>query len=214
MPATKNRVFCATWGLTMFLTAILILGGIRWSGLYTNDWGFKQPKKRNLLAEAIGSLKTNGPGSAEDLLEALDEYKQKIADGVLHGTAIQDSDNKKDYAILERIIAENIIAEPAVSSHLNATWVKPVIRLKLTYADIVGDGELVEPTFYALETQKQKKKPADKPSEEAAAQEDNQEDAQLTDDTQNQQNTTEIEEEQALLNQNKDQQTPADNKQP
>ena len=250
MPETKKRVFCAAWGLTMFLAALLIVGGIKWSGLYTNDWGFKQPEQRNLLAEAVAALKTDGSSSDEDLLEALDEYKQKVAEGipaepptvngyiygvlpdenlalgrilvahrrrgilkhcaVLHGAAIRDSDSKKDYTSLERYVAENVIEEPAVSSHLNATWVKPIIRLKLTFADIVGDGELVEPAFYSLETRKQKQKTANKPNEDAAIEEEKQEDAQEADDTTDQGN----EQEETLLDENDEQQTPDSNRQP
>lgn len=81
MPETRKRLWFLAWGITMIITSNLIIGGIKYSGIYTNDWGFKQPK-RNLLAEGASQLGGMGKATDKDLLEELEEYKEKKAAGL------------------------------------------------------------------------------------------------------------------------------------
>lgn len=193
MPETRRRVWIAIWGVTMIFAANVVVGGFKYSGLYTSDWGFEQPESdRNLLAEALQHLKKGGGDDvdAEELIEDLKQYQAQLAAGlpaeppttevcvygflrdgdyeigrllvarrskgllkhcaVLKGQDIYQSDGGENYTVLTRVVAENLTEEPAVSSMLNATWVRPSVQINVTFEDIVGDGELVGPKFHSI----------------------------------------------------------------
>ncbi len=189
MPTTRKRLWFATWGLTMIIAANVCVGGIRYSGLWTNDWGFKSPpRKRNLLAQAVAASQGGKKTARDDgdLMEELDKYKENQAAGrpatpptvegvvygfladetlelgrilvarhkagqlqhcaVIAGHTIDDA----SYTALARMAAENLDTEPAIRSLLNANWVRPVIRMKLRFEGVAGEGELVNPRFVSL----------------------------------------------------------------
>lgn len=190
MPETRKLVWFGSWGLTMILAANVCVGGIKYSGLYTNDWGFKQPKRKksNLMgaiAEVAGEKKKSK--EEEEVEEELEEFLEAKRSGapakppvintfvygfladdshelgrillahrkggrLLHAAVIKGSDlDDETYTVLERMVGENLTEAPAVSSSLNAYWVKPTIKVRMTFEGFAGGGELLKPSFKSLE---------------------------------------------------------------
>lgn len=64
LPASVNRVNTGVWCLTAMLSAVTIVGGIRYSAIF-DDWGFEQPQNTNLLQEAVAEAKKNAKKQAQ-----------------------------------------------------------------------------------------------------------------------------------------------------
>ncbi|MFK7819122.1 MAG: hypothetical protein AB8G99_10415 [Planctomycetaceae bacterium] len=186
MPKTQKRVWCFAWGLTMIIAATVLVGGIKYSGIWTNDWGFEQPKSKKLVGAVTGMIGGGGSSDDKELMEELEEFAQAKAaglpakpptvDSVVYGVladehlemgrilmarrrsgllshcaVIRGSDLDDDsYQKLLTMVSENVVEESPLPSILNATWVRPVVRVKLTFGDLVGS-ELVNAEFHSLE---------------------------------------------------------------
>ena len=205
MPETRKRVWILSWGITMIFAANILVGGIKYSGIYTNDWGFEQPKTNKLVIgpEALAGL---GNEKDVDLEQVIEEYRQALAagqpvepptvDGIVYGvladgnlemgrilvarrrgklkhcaTILGTELEEDDYDRLLTMVSENLTTEAPVSTFLNATWVKPIIRMKLTFADAVGS-ELVDPRFHSLEAPAYKKEKKEEESQDESAQQE------------------------------------------
>lgn len=74
LPEHAWRTWVAAWGITGFLAALFLVGGINWMGIFEADWGFKKSAKGNLLHEVVKRAREERDAGAESMEEALDEF--------------------------------------------------------------------------------------------------------------------------------------------
>jgi hypothetical protein len=65
LPATARRIYAGAWGFTAALCAVVIIGGVRYSAL-TDDWGFKERPKQNLVKKIKDQMRAAEEENAED----------------------------------------------------------------------------------------------------------------------------------------------------
>lgn len=76
LPATERRIWAGAWGFMAAACAILIIGGIRYSAL-TDDWGFKERPKQNLMKKIKDQLVENAKDAeagADNLEDAINDF--------------------------------------------------------------------------------------------------------------------------------------------
>lgn len=98
LPATARRVWAGAWGFTAAACAILIIGGIRYSVL-TDDWGFKERPKQNLMKQIKDQMLAN----AREAEKAADKLDDAIKD-----FAADDKAKKRD-SELEMLSADCVV---------------------------------------------------------------------------------------------------------
>ena len=177
VPKTQKPAWFFAWGITMIVAANVLVGGIKYSGITTGDWGFETSD----FATATG-----GDAVADEkLLKELKQYassegaeakpSQPTIDSVIYGVLKDKQGNverilmarkidgqlkhcaiirsgtlaEADYQKLQSLVSEHIVEEAPLKSSLDATWVTPVVGFKLTFGGFVGP-ELVNAKFHSF----------------------------------------------------------------
>ncbi|QDU57073.1 ATP dependent DNA ligase [Aeoliella mucimassa] len=78
-----------TCGVTLALSAVLIIGGIQWDRLW--DWGIKAPAKQSLVS-AIAAAAANGPANDDGLEQAVGDFAGGAAGGITGDEASGNDD--------------------------------------------------------------------------------------------------------------------------
>jgi hypothetical protein len=95
LPASARRVWAGLWGLTAAVCAVTIIGGIRYSVL-TDDWGFKQRPKQNLMK----SIKEQMLANMKDAEEGADNLNDAIKDFAGDDEAKKKKEEKREIEML------------------------------------------------------------------------------------------------------------------
>lgn len=159
LPATRKRVWCAAWGITLVVAGHLCVGGFKYSGIWTNDWGFEQPgprpaaeteqldtTKENTVSCVIYGYLENDSYECGRILLARNGNRGMQHCAVIHGKDLPE----EDYAALERLVAEYQTDEPSIESKFNANWVEPGIQVTLRISGFAPNGELLNSSYKRL----------------------------------------------------------------
>lgn len=134
LPTTARRIWAGTWGLTAAICAMLIIGGIRYSAL-TDDWGFRQRPKQNLMKKIKDQMLAN----AKDAEEGADNLNDSIKDFAGDDDAKKKAAKKKE-GELDMLSADCVIVGYNVDSdtgEIRDLVLATVVDDKLQYAGTV-----------------------------------------------------------------------------
>jgi hypothetical protein len=133
LPATSRRIWAGAWGFMASACAILIIGGIRYSAL-TDDWGFKERPKQNLMKKIKDQLLAN----AKDAEEGADNLEDAIND-----FAGDDEAKNKGKHELEMLSADCVVVGFNIDKNtgeIRDLVLASVIDERLQYAGMVTGG--------------------------------------------------------------------------
>ena len=136
LPGTAKRVWAGIWGLTAAICAITIIGGIRYSVL-TEDWGFKERPKQNLMKRIRDQMLAN----AKDAEEGADNLNDAIKDFAGDEEAKKKEEEKKHE--LEMLSADCVVIGYNVDKQtgdVTGLVLATVVDDKLQYAGVVNTG--------------------------------------------------------------------------
>lgn len=178
LPKTRLTVWIAGWGITLTVTALTIIGGIRYSAVF-DDWGFGDPVQPDVTIPMNLRPNSQDSGSDDDAPPLIlpPEPKGPYAEAVIYGffpnryrgfdklllaaghrgKPIQVAEI--DYGQISRSIRKRLVvmmrerpnSKPVVDTSYNARWVEPSIVVKLAFNELTEDGILVEPEIKKFE---------------------------------------------------------------
>jgi hypothetical protein len=96
LPEGAWRLWCGSWGLAGIASALVLVGGLRYSALF-DDWGFKQRANKNLVHAVTEQARQKREGGADSLQGALDEFTGK------------EDEEKKKQALAKLLAADCIV---------------------------------------------------------------------------------------------------------
>lgn len=135
LPATARRIWAGSWGLMAAVCAIFIIGGIRYSVL-TEDWGFRERPKQNLMKKIKDQMMAN----AKDAEEGADNLNDSIKDFAGDDDAKKKADQKKKNNELDILSADCVVIGYNVDQNtgeIRDLVLATVIDEKLQYAGLV-----------------------------------------------------------------------------
>ncbi|HTI50198.1 MAG TPA: hypothetical protein VL475_04575 [Planctomycetaceae bacterium] len=132
LPGTARRIYAGVWGFTAALCAILIIGGIRYSVL-TDDWGFKERPKQNLMKkikEQMLAAAKEGEEGADNLNDAINDFAG-------------DDKKKEEEHELEMLSADCVVIGYNIDNETGAVKelvLATIVDEKLQYAGTISSG--------------------------------------------------------------------------
>lgn len=113
LPKTARLIWAGMWGLTAAVCAMAVIGGIRYEAL-TEDWGFKERPKKNMLKQIKEQILANAKDGADNLEDAIDEFA-----GDDEAAKKKAADEKKKKAELEMLSNDCLVVGYNVDQQTN-----------------------------------------------------------------------------------------------